>query len=301
MRKLLSLFLFCAACALAAGHEVAITIDDLPRGGDGPRAYAEVRALTEKLLAPIRAQKIPVTAFVIGSHGDEMGEQHFREILNLWLDAGADLGNHSASHLNINQVPLSDYEADILKGEPILHSVLDPRGRKLVYFRHPYLFTGPTPQIKADLQAFLDARDYRVAPVTFDDSDYEYALLYTHPEYRDRVNKEYIPYMESVIAFFEKRGPQVVGHEFPQILLIHANRLNADKMPELLAMFRRRGYSFVSLDHALADPAYKLPEEYAGRGGFSWIHRWSMTKKMKGAAEPDPPKWVEDGWKALGR
>jgi len=71
-------------------------------------------------------------------------------------------------------------------------------------------------------------------------------------------------------------------------------------MPELLAMFRRRGYSFVTLDRALADPAYQLPDEYVGRGGFSWIHRWSMTKKMKGQAEPDPPKWVEDGWKALG-
>ena len=39
-------------------------------------------------------------------------------------------------------------------------------------------------------------------------------------------------------------------------------------MPELLTMFRRRGYTFVSLDRALADEAYKLPEEYVGRGGF---------------------------------
>jgi len=203
MKKHLYLFVFSSVCAFAASHEVAITIDDLPRGGDGPRSYTEVRALTEKLLAPIHQQKIPVTAFVIGGHGDEMGEQHFREILNLWLDAGADLGNHSASHPDLNQVASSDYEADILKGEPILRSVLEPRGRKLVYFRHPYLFTGPTPQVKAELQAFLDGHNYRVAPVTFDDSDYEYALLYTHPEFRDRVSAEYIPYMESVIWFFE--------------------------------------------------------------------------------------------------
>jgi hypothetical protein len=36
----------------------------------------------------------------------------------------------------------------------------------------------------------------------------------------------------------------------------------------------------VSLDHALADEAYGLPENYVGRGGFSWIHRWSITKGM---------------------
>ena len=59
-------------------------------------------------------------------------------------------------------------------------------------------------------------------------------------------------------------------------------------------MFRRRGYTFVSLDQALADAAYRLRDEYVGHGGFSWIHRWSRTKGMAPEAEPDPPKWVQD-------
>jgi len=101
-----------------------------------------------------------------------------------------------------------------------------------------------------------------------------------------------VPYMESVVAFFEARAVEVVGHEFPQIFLIHANQLNADSMPDLLAMFRRRGYAFVSLDEALADSAYALPDGYVGRGGFSWIHRWSRTKGMAPKGEPDPPAWV---------
>ena len=72
--------------------------------------------------------------------------------------------------------------------------------------------------------------------------------------------------MESIVAFFEARSIEVVGREFPQVLLLHANQLNADLMPDLLAMFRRRGYTFVSLDRALADEAYRLPDDYAGRG-----------------------------------
>jgi hypothetical protein len=44
-------------------------------------------------------------------------------------------------------------------------------------------------------------------------------------------------------------------------------------MPDLLDMFRRRGYAFVSLEAALADAAYSLPDTYAGRRGSSWIHR----------------------------
>lgn len=299
MRIILASILLCTALASAAGREVAITIDDLPRGGDGgPRTLAGVRTMTERLLKPFREQKIPVIGFVNQGRAAEMGPAGLRGILNLWLDSGADLGNHSYSHLNINTVPLEEYTADIIKGEPILRAALKAHGKKLVFYRHPYLFTGPTPEIKKAMQAFLEQHGYRIAPVTLDDSDYEFAALYTKPGYKDRVRREYVPYMESVVSFFEERSVEVVGREFPQILLIHASQLNADQMPNLLAMFRRRGYTFVSLEHALADPAYAMPEEYAGTGGFSWIHRWSKTKGMQPRGEPDPPDWVEKGFAA---
>ncbi len=281
------------ASAAAADREVAITIDDLPRGGDGTqRSLPAVLAMTEKLLRPFREEGIPVIGFVNEGRQVDFGPDGLREVLDIWLDAGANLGNHSYSHLNINRVPLAEFTADVVLGEPIVTAALAAHGRTLGYFRHPFLFTGPTPEIKAGLQSFLDERGYRVAPVTFDNADYQYAALYTRPKYRQRVRQEYVPYMESVVAFFEGRAIEVAGGEFPQILLLHANQLNADLMPELLAMLRRRGYAFVSLDHALAHDAYSLPERYVGRGGFSWIHRWSRTKGMPSKSEPEPPAWV---------
>jgi peptidoglycan-N-acetylglucosamine deacetylase len=294
------------ACALlqtnaAAGNrEVAITIDDLPRGGDSraERDLAAVRAMTEKLLRPFRAERIPVIGFVNEGRSLGFGPEGVREVLDLWLDAGADLGNHSYGHLNINNVPLAEFTADITRGEPILRAALGARGRSLVFFRHPFLYTGPTPEIKTGLQTFLDRQGYRVAPVTLDNSDYMFAALYMKPEHRERVRQEYVPHMEAVVAFFETRAVEVVGRDFPQILLLHANQLNADLMPELLAMFRRRGYTFVSLERALADEAYRLPEGYVGRGGFSWIHRWSLTKGMPGKGEPEPAEWVQKAWSA---
>jgi len=123
-----------------------------------------------------------------------------------------------------------------------------------------------------------------------------YAALYTRPEFRDRVSREYVPYMESVVAFFESRSVELVGREFPQVLLIHASQMNAELMPDLLAMLRRRGYTFVSLDQALGDSTYQLPEDDAGPGGFSWIHRWSRTKGLPPKGEPEPPAWVMDNW-----
>lgn len=296
------LLLLSAIVASAAGREVAVTIDDLPRGGDGgPGSLAGIRAMTKRLLKPFHDQKIPLIGFVNAGRAEELGPIGLRQILDMWLDAGADLGNHSYSHLNINNVPLEQYTADIVKGEPILRTVLAARGKKLEFYRHPYLFTGPTPAIKKGMQDFLDQHGYRVAPVTLDDDDYEFAPLYLKSELKDRVRKEYLPYMESVVAAFENMSVQVVGREFPQILLIHASQMNADLMPDLLAMFRRRGYTFVSLDHALADPAYRQPDGYAGTNGFSWLHRWGKTRGVARTPEPEPPAWVHDAYVAAGK
>src|SRR5262245_10762132 len=102
---LLRVLLFCTATLSAADRRVAITIDDLPRGGDhGPTGIAPIRALTEQLLRPFREQKIPVIGFVNQGRGG-LAAGDLRQILDLWLDAGADLGNHSYSHLNLNDTP----------------------------------------------------------------------------------------------------------------------------------------------------------------------------------------------------
>ena len=288
------LFVLFASVAFAAGdgRQVAITIDDLPRGGDrGPDDLPGIRTMTQDLMRPFRERQIPVIGFVNAGRS-QLDSAGMQEVLKIWLDAGAELGNHSYSHPDINSVALDVYTDDIVRGEPAIRQALESRGRKLEFYRHPYLHTGPTAQIKKGLQDFLDARGYRVAPVTLDNADYAYAVAYLQPELQARVRREYVPYMESIVEFFERRSVELFGREIPQILLIHANAMNAELMPALLDMLRRRGYRFVTLETALTDPAYRSPEEYAGRNGFSWIHRWSRTKGMAPKGEPDPPEWV---------
>ncbi|MGA2739232.1 MAG: polysaccharide deacetylase family protein [Bryobacteraceae bacterium] len=282
--------------ATGAGREVAITIDDLPRGGDGgDRSFAGVRSMTERLLAALHEQNIPVSGFVHPGR-TELSAPDVLRILNLWLDAGADLGNHTWSHADLNRTAVADYEQDILKAEAALLPLVQARGKKLKFFRYPMLHAGPTAQTKRIIAEFLAAHGYRNAPVTFDNSDYMFAAAYNRPELRGRAIREYVPYLESVVAFFEGRSVEVAGREFPQIMLLHANELNSRTLPDILDMFRRRGYRFVALGEALRDPAYRLPESYVGPGGFSWIHRWSMTKGMPNKGEPDEPEWVRQAF-----
>ena len=291
MKILLALFLASMAAA-SADRQVAITIDDLPRGGDGGgRTFAAIEEMTARLLKPFRDEKIPLIGFVNPGRTD-MTAPELQKILDMWLDAGAELGNHTWSHPDLNRMPVADFEEEIRKADDVLRPFLQARGKKLEFFRYPFLHAGASAESKQAIAQYLSGHGYRNAPVTFDNSDYMFAAAYLKPELRDRVIKEYVPYLESIVAFFEQRSVEVVGREFPQIMLLHASELNSRMMPDILAMFRRRGYRFISLADALRDDAYRLPENYVGRGGFSWIHRWSMAKGMPNKGEPDEPAWV---------
>jgi peptidoglycan/xylan/chitin deacetylase (PgdA/CDA1 family) len=247
--------------------------------------------MTVKLLAPFQREGIPLIGFVNEcQYPDEL-----HVLLALWAAAGADLGNHTCSHPNLNKTSVSDFEAEIVKGETATTAAL---GHRAVYFRFPYLHAGKDLETKQAVAAFLQAHGYRNAPVTLDNSDYMFARVYAKallakdPAKALHVRETYLNYMESIYEFFENRSIEVTGHEIRQVLLIHASQLNADAMPDLLKMMRRRGYNFITLTRALQDPAYSMPETYVGPSGFSWIHRWSMTKGMKNKGEPDEPEWI---------
>src|SRR5262249_38059233 len=149
-------------------RQIAITFDDLPatHGDLQKMAY-----ITRQLLAKIVANHIPAIGFVNERKVDVRGEESARTaLLNQWLDNGFELGNHTYSHIAIDTATLDEYKADVIRGEPITKRLLAARGKRLRYFRHPQLRTGPTPEYKQSLDEFLTARGYTVAPVTVDNN-----------------------------------------------------------------------------------------------------------------------------------
>ena len=287
----------------ATPKEVAITIDDLPRGGDDASALdmATITAMTKKLLGPLRGTRAIGFVNPGRNSAESIGAEGLQRVLRQWRQAGLDLGNHTQTHPNINQTPLADYTADIVAAEPAITRAL---GHRPLYFRHPFLFTGKDAATRAALSRFLEEHNYRVAPVTVDNSDWMFAAVYAEARKRSaaeaaRVRGIYLAYMETMFAFWEAKGREIAGEDFPQILLIHANQLNADAMPDLLAMMRRRGYRFVSLQRALRHRAYQLADGYTGPWGISWIRRWALAKGIKITGEPEEPKEIADAFAKL--
>jgi peptidoglycan/xylan/chitin deacetylase (PgdA/CDA1 family) len=281
--------------AQKAGREVAITFDDLP----ATSSDEQISEIINKLVATISKHKIPAVGFVnegkLYGRGKLMTERV--TILQKWLDAGLELGNHTYSHIQIDRASIAEYKEDVIRGETVTKRLLQAKGMKLRYFRHPQLRTGPTPAYEKELNQFLADRSYTVAPVTIDSQEWIYAEAYASALARkdqenvERIAGEYLKYMEQCFGFFEGLSHEFLGYEVKQTLLVHANQLNADHFDALVEMMKRRGYRFITLEDALKDQAYGLPTASSGRGD-SWIHRWMLAKGLKMRPEPREPEWL---------
>ena len=273
------------------GRAVSVTFDDLP-GTHGD--INQLRYVNEKLLEILGSEDIPAIGFVNESKLYFSGKPDTTLVtyLSKWLESGFELGNHTYSHVFINQTPIEEYKEEVLKGEKIIRPLIEKRGGKLRYFRHTQLRTGPTEEYRQNLNRFLKEEGYTVAPVTIDNDEYIYAYCYNKAhEQEDQAKKEwirkdYLRYMETIFVYYEHLSKEFLGYEPKQILLLHANLLNADTLPQLVQMLRSRNYSFVSLENALADDAYDLPVVQSDRG-LSWIHRWMIAKDLKPPEQPE--------------
>ena len=289
-------------------RQIAITIDDLPFGGPD-LGLPRIRALNEKILATLRREGIAATGFVNESKLYVAGEIDARTaLLASWLEAGQELGNHTFSHPSLRDTPVPAFEEDLVRGETVTRWLLGQRGKQLRYFRHPFLHTGSL-EARKELESFLAARGYTVAPVTIENSDFIFSRVYNEAKTKgdaaamQQTAEAYLRFTEAQLDFWEGVAQTVVGRPLRHVLLLHDNEINADHLGALLALLKRRGYRFIPLEEALRDEAYRLPDTYSGRGGVSWLYRWAAGRDVKidWKQEPEPPEPIQKLYDQLVR
>jgi peptidoglycan/xylan/chitin deacetylase (PgdA/CDA1 family) len=280
----------------ATAAEVALTFDDLPLVA-GPASFGDYAAITARLLAGLKRHHLPATGFVIGNQIEGPGREQRRALLGDWLDGGMELGNHSYSHLSLSQVPVDDYIADVARDDAVLRPLLAEHGKTPLWYRHPFLETGSTAAARDVFEHWLAEHGYRVAPVTMENSDWLFALPYDEAVRKGdadlalRIRRAYLDYSGRIIPWYRDASKAVLGREIAFVLLLHASRLNADSIDDLAGILKANHLHGVSLKRAVRDPAYRIPDDYAGPNGIEWLERWSRTlhKNMPWSTLPPAP------------
>lgn len=242
-----------------AEPRIAITFDDLPSHDLLPRGTTRVQ-IAEQIIAALKAANTPpVYGFINGIRLED--DPASAPVLKLWRAAGFPLGNHTWSHMNLSAKPLSAWQTDTLRNEPILGPLM--AGQDWHLLRYPYLAEGDTVLKHDSARAFLAEHGYRIAPVSLSFDDY----LWNGPYARCVAKNDTATIAEMEIAwtaaadsslnYYRDLSHQLYGRDIPYVLLMHLGAFDAHMMPSLMALYRQRGVTLITLEEALADPFYK--------------------------------------------
>jgi peptidoglycan-N-acetylglucosamine deacetylase len=291
----LSLFASCVVSTTSAQQrlEVAITVDDLPVHGDLPSTMTRAE-IAKKMIEAFKAKGVPgVYGFVNAKNIGVNGDTEKDSVLKIWADAGFPLGNHTFSHIDLNTAGVQAFEDEIVANEPILQGRMGVRDWH--WLRYPYLHEGDTLEKRHAIRKYLADHDYKIAQVTLDFGDYAwnspYARCVAKQDTRaiSWLKSSYLSTASDDIALDRKLSAMLFGRDIKYVLLLHIGALDSILLPDLLDLFKKEGFDFVSLQEAEKDPAYQSDPDAALLHGGTFLEQLTEAKHLAYPPHADRP------------
>lgn len=265
-----------------------VTVDDLPFSARALHASPEERrAIASGLLAALEKHRIPAVGLVTWGNVQDPTD---RDVLEMWLAAGHELGNHSMRHLSYTATDVDRYIADVESCRTRLSALLAPRGRDVRFFRFPFLREGNTAEKVAAMRAYLAESGQRNLPVTLDNQDWSFERPWVearrgeHAAELERIACDYQAALRVEILDQERRGDRIAGRPLPQILLLHANEVGSAQWNALFTWLTETGHRFATADEVLGDSIFAEIPAIAATYGFGAWDRIAATERERAAS-----------------
>ncbi len=268
-----------AAVPAVAGDDgvpLLVSIDDLPMTAGGLHADpADREAATQGMLAALAAHRVPAVGLV--TWGNVRGAADLA-LLERWLTAGHELGNHSYRHLDYHRTETAVWLADVEAARVELAGFLAARGRPGPrFFRFPMLREGDSDAKLDAARAWLATSGQRSLPVTIDDQDWSFERPFVEATRAgdaraiERVVESYHEALHLAVRHHRGTAHRLFAREVPQILLLHATAIGAAEWDRLFTWLEREGFRFAGADEVLADPVFAEAPRFLGpRGPGLW-------------------------------
>jgi peptidoglycan/xylan/chitin deacetylase (PgdA/CDA1 family) len=296
MIKLAACLVLLSLCAdVTSAQQMAITFDDLPAHGLLPPELSRLD-VANSILATLSAQQMPPTyGFINGAKADGRATL---AVLQAWRSAGQPLGNHTWMHRDFNDLTVTQFETEITKNEPMLGQFMS--GQDWHWFRYPFLREGQTARKTQTVRAWLAKHGYQVAQVTMDFEDYLWNPAYERcaAKHDDaaiaKLHDSYLNTASQYLALSRELSHMIYGRDINYVLLLHIGAFDAKMLPELLALYRSAGFTFVSLQEAQQDPAYRDDEGFASQFGGGLLEQMMRRRHLKFPPNTKPYKQLDD-------
>ncbi len=272
-----------------ANPEVALTFDDLPVHGPLPNGLTRENVASIIIKALQEAHSPPVYGFINAKRLEE--DPSTGQVLQLWLDAGFPLGNHTFTHMGLNANSLSAFEQDLLADEPTLQKFMGDKDWH--WLRYPFLQEGDTLEKHRGIAAFLNQHGYRVAEVTLSFGDYAYNEPYARciakndQEGIEQLKLSYMNGAADSLAQGGKMSSLVYGRDIRHVMLLHIGAFETVMLPHLLDLLKQRGFKLITLQEAESDPAYASDPDLPSNWGGTFLQQMMLAKHIPMPADSE--------------
>ena len=298
--QILKLAVGCALLSLfcvvpSASQQVAFTFDDLPSHGDLPPGETRLQ-VAESILRTLHEQHMPPIYGLINAEGLDKNPDELA-VLKAWSAAGNSLGSHTYSHPSINDLTADQFDADIARNEPVLSKLMT--GQDWHWFRYPFLLEGDTLEKRHAVRAYLQQNGYQIAQVSLDFGDYLWNAPYARCMAKNddqaikALRASYLATADQYITVFRDLTHTLYGRDISYVLLLHIGAFDAKMLPDLIDLFRRRGFTFTTLPEAMKDPVYRDDPDMALKYGGAFQEQVAAARHVKFPPNTKPSKELE--------
>jgi peptidoglycan/xylan/chitin deacetylase (PgdA/CDA1 family) len=284
-------FLVFATCG-AFAQGVAITFDDLPLNGELPPGASRVQVVKEAI-SILKQHKAPEVFGFVNARKLE-GNSDAADALREWIAGGERVGNHTYSHIDLQQNTPEAFERDLAQNEPVLE-LLSPAA-DWRWLRYPFLREGETIEKRRAVRFYLRDHGYKVAEVTIDYEDYAWNTPYARcvAKHDSRsiewLVSSYLSIASDYIDGDRAMAKLVYGHDINHVLLLHLGAFTSTILPQVLDLFQEKQMHTIKLEEAESDPAYQIDPDIAGsKFGDSLLEQMMNAKKLPYPKFPAKP------------
>ncbi len=248
------IFLFILFSPLISSKEIAFTFDDAPMPDSN---HFKSVARTEELIKKLNELNVPpVMIFANPCKGNNRSATI--EQLKKYQTAGHLIGNHTCSHLRLDDVGYPKYSKDAESADEFLLPIMT--GQK--FFRFPYLNEGTDLELRDKVRSWMNLHGYRNGLVSIDNDDYFFSSKIKLAKSRGKkidykkVEVLFIEHLLGAVNYYDDLAKKTIGRSPKHVLLLHEMDATVMFLGALVRELRRQGWKIISINEAFTDEIY---------------------------------------------
>lgn len=224
--------------------KVALSFDDISTPVD---QYMDRWQIAAAIIKAHKINRLPSSIFYSNSFYPEFDE--LKKLWNQYSEVG-EIANHTHSHKHYGELSSDQFRSEVLATQELINHA----GHRSRFFRYPFLEMPATSEEAKENQDFLKSHGIEVGAPTCDCMDWyiELNCLQHYKKLEDIPLDEYINGYCNIFIHallnYQKINLELFNGQYPLVMLMHANTLNALALDSLVKRLADMNVQFVGSD-----------------------------------------------------